>query len=99
MHTIELIYVMERLWVADSDDGWDIWVGVWGGAGNSTWIGGTSGDDRVVMGMTMVMGKTTWSWDDMMWEPKDGRWRYIILQVDINSVTKRLHVEAFDDFW
>ena len=50
MYAIQLIYVMERLWVADSDDGWVTWVGVWGVAGNSTWIGGTGGDDRGVDG-------------------------------------------------
>ena len=44
MLAIELIYVMDGLCDAD-DDGWVTWVGVWGGAGKSTWIGGTGSDD------------------------------------------------------
>ena len=50
MLAIELIYVMEGFCEADSDDGWVTWVGIWGGAGKSTWISGTAvhhgGDDR-----------------------------------------------------
>ena len=44
MLAIELMYVMGGLCDAD-DDGCVTWVGVWGGAGKSTWIGGTGGDD------------------------------------------------------
>ena len=44
MLAIELIYVMDGLCDADSDDGWVTWVGVWGGAGKTTWIGCTGGD-------------------------------------------------------